>query len=137
MGLNQGLPTDIPVVESDFIYSAISEEFGGLFALCILLIYISCFVMLINIAIDQEETFYRLLTLGFSVMFGFQIILCIGGVIKFIPSTGVTLPLISQGGSSIFATILMFMILQGVYMREKKQKKDTLIPNFTEMEGIK
>ncbi|MGB4658213.1 MAG: FtsW/RodA/SpoVE family cell cycle protein [Mobilitalea sp.] len=134
MGLNQGLPTDIPVVESDFIFSAISEELGGLFALCILLIYISCFIMLINIALEQEETFYRLIALGFSVMFGFQIILCIGGVIKFIPSTGVTLPLISQGGSSIFATILMFMILQGVSMRDKRQKKETQIPKFASRE---
>jgi peptidoglycan glycosyltransferase len=124
MGLNRGLPTDIPVVESDFIFSAISEELGGLFALCIILIYASCFVMFINIALDQEDIFYRLMTIGFSVMFGFQIILSIGGVIKFIPSTGVTLPLISLGGSSVVMTILMFMILQGVYMKGKADKRE-------------
>jgi peptidoglycan glycosyltransferase len=124
MGLNRGLPTDIPVVESDFIFSAISEELGGLFAICIILIYASCFVMFINIALDQEDTFYRLLTIGFSVMFGFQVILSIGGVIKFIPSTGVTLPLVSLGGSSVLMTILMFMILQGVYMKGKADKKE-------------
>jgi peptidoglycan glycosyltransferase len=124
MGLNRGLPTGIPVVESDFIFSAISEELGGLFAICIILIYASCFVMFINIALDQEDIFYRLLTIGFSVMFAFQVILSIGGVIKFIPSTGVTLPLISMGGSSVLMTILMFMILQGVYMKGKADKKD-------------
>lgn len=123
MGLNRGLPTDIPVVESDFIFSAISEELGGLFAICIILIYASCFVMFLNIALEQEDRFYRLLTIGFSVMFGFQIILSIGGVIKFIPSTGVTLPLVSQGGSSALTTIIMFMILQGVYMKGKSEKK--------------
>jgi peptidoglycan glycosyltransferase len=124
MGINRGLPTDIPVVENDFIFSAISEELGGLFAICIILIYISCFVMMINMAIEQEEAFYRLLSIGFSVMFAFQVFLSIGGVIKFIPSTGVTLPLISQGGSSAFATILLFMILQGVFIRGKNTKKE-------------
>lgn len=124
MGINRGLPTAIPVVESDFIFSAIAEELGGLFAICVIMIYISCFVMFINIALKEEMLFYRLITIGFAVMFAFQVILSIGGVIKFIPSTGVTLPLISQGGSSILMTIVMFMILQGVYMRRKDKDKD-------------
>ncbi len=121
MGINRGLPTSIPVVESDFVFSAISEEFGGLFAICIILIYISCFVMFINIALRQEDAFYRLTAVGVAVMFAFQVFLCIGGVIKFIPSTGVTLPLISQGGSSVFITILMFMLLQGITVRGRSQ----------------
>ena len=54
MGLKQGMPTDIPVVDSDFIFSAISEEFGGLFALCLILIYVNCFVALINIAMKTK-----------------------------------------------------------------------------------
>jgi len=126
MGINRGLPTDIPVVDSDFIFSAISEELGGVFAICIILIYASCFVMFLNIALEQEDIFYRLISIGFAVMFAFQVILSIGGVIKFIPSTGVTLPLISIGGSSALSMVLMFMILQGVYVNGKKsnsQKK--------------
>lgn len=124
MGINKGKPTEIPVVESDFIFSALSEELGGLFVICIILIYLSCFIMFIDIALKQEETFYRLTVSGFAVMFIFQIFLSVGGVIKFIPSTGVTLPLISQGGSSVFATIIMFMIVQGIYMRTKKPKPE-------------
>jgi peptidoglycan glycosyltransferase len=123
MGLNRGLPTDIPVVESDFVFSAISEEMGGVVAICIILIFASCFVMFINIALKQEEVFFRLLAIGFSVMFAFQVILSIGGVIKFIPSTGVTLPLISMGGSSILSVVLMFMILQGVNLVGKSNNK--------------
>lgn len=115
MGLYQGLPTSIPVVDSDFIYSAISEEFGGLFALSLILIYINCFILMINISLKLTDNFYRLLSLGFSVMFGFQVFLSIGGVIKFIPSTGVTLPFISYGGTSIMSTIIMFMVIQGIY----------------------
>jgi len=124
MGINRGLPNSIPVVESDFIFSAISEELGGIFAICIVLIYISCFMMMINIALDQEDTFYRQLSIGFSVMFAFQVFLSVGGVIKFIPSTGVTLPLLSQGGSSVFVTVIMFMILQGIYIKGKQGKQE-------------
>jgi cell division protein FtsW (lipid II flippase) len=121
MGLNQGLPTLIPVATKDFIFSAIVEELGAFYGLCIVLIFINCFVIFINIAIEQQDMFYRLMAMGFSVLFSFQVILCIGGVIKFIPSTGVTLPLVSYGGSSAFSTIIMFMMLQGIYMRGKQR----------------
>ncbi len=125
MGINRGLPTNIPVVDSDFIFSAISEELGGLFAICIILIFVSCFVMMINISLEQMDAFYHLLAIGFAVMFAFQVVLSIGGVIKFIPSTGVTLPLVSKGGSSVLMTVIMFMFLQGIYMREKSGRKNT------------
>ena len=124
MGLFQGLPTTIPVVDSDFIFSAIAEEFGGFFSLFLILLYVNCFLIMINVSIKTNDSFYRLLSLGFSVMLGFQVFLSIGGVIKFIPSTGVTLPLISSGGSSIVATIVMFMIIQGV-LNEGNTKKST------------
>lgn len=136
LGLNRGLPTSIPVVESDFIFSAISEELGGLFALCIVLIYASCFVMFINISLSLEDNFYRLVSIGYAVMFGFQVFLSIGGVIKFIPSTGVTLPLISQGGSSVLMTILMFMMLQGMYMKSKTDKREAEIAVTMEEENV-
>lgn len=115
MGLYQGLPTTIPVVDSDFIFSAIAEEFGGLFAICLILIYVNSFLVLINVSIRTGDIFYRLLSLGFAVMFGFQTFLSIGGVIKFIPSTGVTLPFVSSGGSSLVAMIIMLMLVQGIY----------------------
>lgn len=139
MGLYRGLPTSIPVVDSDFIFSAISEEFGGLFAICLILLYINCFIIMINVSLKLEDNFYRLLSLGFAVMFGFQAFLSIGGVIKFIPSTGVTLPLISSGGSSVTSTIIMFMVIQGVYYRGNTSKikrvNDTLAGGIHEEES--
>lgn len=132
MGLNRGLPTDIPVVDSDFIFSAISEELGGLFAICIILIFISCFIMFFNIALEQEDIFLRLIPIGFAVMFSFQVFLSIGGVIKFIPSTGVTLPLVSRGGSSALSVVIMFMILQGVHMAGKSKLRKTRADAGTE-----
>lgn len=121
MGLYQGSPTDIPVRESDFIFSVIAEELGGLFAICLLLVYISCFIMFINISLQLTNNFYKILAIGLSISYGFQLFLCVGGVIKFIPHTGVTLPLISYGGSSILSTIIVFAVIQGLYLLKQKE----------------
>jgi cell division protein FtsW (lipid II flippase) len=128
MGLYQGLPTSIPVVDSDFIFSAISEEMGGFFAILLILICISCFLMFVTIAMKIQELFYKLLALGLSALYLFQVFLAIGGVTKFIPSTGVTLPLVSYGGTSILSSVIMFSIIQGLFImnqdrNEKIEKK--------------
>ena len=78
-----------------------------------------------------KDGFYKLVALGLGTTYGFQVFLTIGGVIKFIPSTGVTLPLISYGGSSLFGTIVIFAIIQGFYIlreREGKHKNLQKIP---------
>lgn len=121
LGLSKGLPGSIPVVESDFIFSAICEELGVITAICIILIYLSCFVMFINISMKMKKDFYKLIALGLSTLFIFQVFLTIGGAIKFIPSTGVTLPLISYGGSSVLSTIAMFSIIQGLYVLNQNE----------------
>ena len=126
MGLYQGAPTKIPIVESDFIFSAICEELGGLFAICIILVYISCFVMFINISLQLTRPFYKLLAIGLSAGYAFQLFLTVGGVIKFIPHTGVTLPLISYGGSSILSTIIIFAVIQGLYLLKQKESEEQM-----------
>lgn len=125
LGLNQGRPTDIPVYESDFIFSGICEEFGVLFGLCVILICISLFMSIMQISTRIKGLFYKLLCLGFGICYIFQVFLNVGGVTKFIPSTGITLPLVSYGGTSIACTLLMFGIVQGLYMiSNKKEVKD-------------
>lgn len=119
MGLCEGLPTSIPVRESDFIFSAIAEEFGGIFAVCLIFIYISTFIMFINISMKMRRGFYKLTAFGLSVLIFVQVFLNIGGVIKFIPSTGVTLPLLSYGGSSVVSTIILFNVIQGMYVLDQ------------------
>lgn len=116
MGLYQGAPSDIPFVESDFMFSAVAEELGGIFALCLILICLNCFFAFLKVAMDLDDVFYRLVACGLAVMYIFQIFLTIGGGIKFIPLTGVTLPLVSYGGSSVLTTLLVFAIIQGLYM---------------------
>lgn len=121
MGLYQGTPDDIPYVEEDFIFSAICEEFGTIFGICLLLVILSCFIMMVKIALKNKQSFYRLIAFGFGIIYIFQIFLTVGGGIKFIPLTGVTLPFISYGGSSVFTTMLMFFMLQGIYMVALKE----------------
>lgn len=114
MGLCQGMPNTIPYVEADFIFSAIAEELGVLYALCLVLVCVACFVLGMGIAVHTKDWFYKLVASGISVTYLFQVFLTIGGGTKFIPLTGVTLPLVSYGGSSVMTTILMFAVLQGV-----------------------
>lgn len=116
MGLYQGMPNKIPVVEQDFVFSAISEEMGGIFALCLIMVCVSCFLMFLNVAMQMKDQFYKLVALGLGTVYGFQVFLTIGGVTKFIPSTGVTLPLVSYGGSSLLSTMIVFAIVQGLYI---------------------
>ncbi|MBR2274874.1 MAG: FtsW/RodA/SpoVE family cell cycle protein, partial [Lachnospiraceae bacterium] len=115
MGLCQGAPNKIPVVYSDLIFAAICEELGVLFGICLILVCVSIFVMFMNIAMKFSDLFYKLVAVGLSVIYGFQVFLNLGGVTKFIPLTGVTLPLVSYGGNSILVTLLMFSIIQGLY----------------------
>lgn len=116
MGLYGGLPDKIPVVKQDFIFSAISEEMGGIFALCLMMVCVSCFLMFLNIAMQMKDPFYKLTALGLGTTYAFQVFLTIGGVTKFIPSTGVTLPLVSYGGSSLLCSMIIFAIIQGLYI---------------------
>ncbi len=115
-GLGQGMPDKIPVVTTDFVFSAISEELGAVFALCLIFVCISCFLMFFNIAMQIRDRFYKLIALGIGTMYGTQAFLALGGVTKFIPSTGVTLPLVSYGGSSLLSTMILFAIIQGLYV---------------------
>lgn len=119
-GLTQGLPTSIPVVSSDFIFAAICEELGVIFGLCLLLMYLSCFIYFINISMKIRDSFYKNVAFGFTICFVFQIFLNVGGVVKFIPSTGVTLPLVSYGVSSVVSTLLIFAIIQGICVLENR-----------------
>ena len=124
MGLFQGQPDTIPVASSDFIFSAICEEMGLIFGLCMTLVCVSCYVMFLNIAMQLRNMFYKLVALGLGTWYIFQVFLNIGGVTKFIPSTGVTLPLVSYGGSSILSTLIMFAIIQGLYILREDEEEN-------------
>ena len=136
-GLMEGSPNLIPVASSDFIFSAIGEEYGVIFAIALILMCLSCFVTFMNAAMKCKRRFFKYLVCGFAVCYIFQVFLNIGGAVKFIPSTGVTLPLVSYGLSSMLSTIIIFSLVQTVFIIENKEaiKIDEARKELEELEG--
>ena len=122
MGLSQGNPMAIPYVEADFIFSSVCEELGVIYGICVVLVTLSSFLAMLKIASRIKDRFYQLIVYGIGIMYIFQIFLTIGGGIKLIPLTGVTLPFISYGGSSVMTTMIMFFIIQGIYIRLQENR---------------
>ena len=124
MGLCQGSPLSIPVVKNDFIFSAICEEMGALFAVCLIILCLCLFLTILQIALEIRSPFYKLVALGLGTEYAFQVFLTIGGATKLIPLTGVTLPLVSYGGSSLGSTLLMLGIIQGLFIFREDEEEE-------------
>lgn len=122
LGIGKGTPGDIPYVETDFIFAAVVEELGLLFGIGIIGTAIVLFLLLMRLAGGMKDGFYRNILIGIGTAFLFQTFLTVGGGTKFIPLTGVTLPFISYGGSSIMTTILMFSVVQGIYIMRYEEE---------------
>lgn len=120
LGLYEGQPQYIPVVEKDFVFSAISEELGAVFAICLVLVCLCLLVAMVKIAARCTVVFYKLIGVGMASLYGIQVFLTVGGAVKLIPSTGVTLPLVSYGGSSLLSTFIIIGVLQGLYLKVQK-----------------
>ena len=103
--------TIIPALETDFIFSAIGEELGLAGAVAVILLYLLFVYRGLRIAVVSRDDFSRLLATGLSAIFGLQAFLIIGGVTKLIPLTGITLPFVSYGGSSIVANFALLALL--------------------------
>ncbi len=129
VGLGQGTPSAVPFVESDFVFAAVCEELGQLVGVCVILVGISCFIVMLELAAGFADRFYRLMAYGAAICYIFQMFLTLGGQTKFIPLTGVTLPFISYGGSSILSTLIIFTlveamcILRGEKLEELQRKQ--------------
>ncbi|MFA7160233.1 MAG: FtsW/RodA/SpoVE family cell cycle protein, partial [Kiritimatiellia bacterium] len=128
VGLGGGSPQFIPIASSDFIYAVIGEELG--YAGCG--IVLAFFLVLIfrgyRVAGGLPVPFGRLLAAGIVTTLAFQVLLNIGGVMKALPLTGITLPLISHGGSSLLTTFLSFGLLLAISEREGATGKAKMKP---------
>jgi len=113
-GLYQGFPGYIPVNKSDYIFAVIVEELGVVFALGIMVLYFILFFRSIRAALSATSPFTTLLAVGFSVMIAMQVIVIIGGVYNMIPLTGITLPLVSYGGTSMLTVFFCLGIVQKI-----------------------
>lgn len=110
-GIGKGLPTLIPVVESDFIFSAICEEMGLLGASAVIVLFMLFCVRGFVTAARARSDSSAFAAVGLTCAIGFQAFLIIGGVTKLLPLTGVTLPFMSQGGSSLLSSFIIVGLL--------------------------
>ena len=113
-GLTYGFPLLIPEVHTDFIFAAIGEELGLAGAGAVMLLYMLMVYRAFRIALTAATPFRLLLAAGLAVLLALQVFVIVGGVTKFLPLTGITLPLVSYGGSSIVATFILLGILLAV-----------------------
>lgn len=114
VGLGNGLIDYIPVKESDYIFAVISEELGIIFGIGVMIIYFLLFYRGIRIAFKVDNKFAQLTAVGLSTMIACQTLVIIGGLFAIIPLTGITLPLVSYGGSSVLSIFIALAILQKV-----------------------
>jgi cell division protein FtsW len=118
-GLGLGLPNLIPAVKTDFIFSAISEETGFLGAAILILVYLVFVYAGLKVALQSRSDLGKLIAGGLVFIFGFQAFLIIAGVTKLLPLTGVTLPFVSYGGSSIVANFMIVGFLLAISGKER------------------
>lgn len=117
LGLGLGKSRAIPAYSTDFIFAVLCEQFGILFGLCVVGLYVIIVLRGIGMALQARTSFYSLLALGCSLLIGLQTFVIIGGVIKLIPLTGITLPFMSYGGTSLVSCMGVVGLLCGVAAR--------------------
>ena len=125
MGLGLGSPRNIPLYHSDFIFASIAEEFGLVFVVCMLAVYVIIILRGLVIAMNARTSFHSLTAFGLVILLGLQTMLIVGGNTKMLPLSGVTLPLVSYGGSSLVSTFFSMGLLLGISsMNAEDEAKD-------------
>lgn len=136
VGLGLGSPKTIPVYHTDFIFAVICEQFGVLFGLFVLLMYVALIWRGATTAMAARTSFHGLLAMGATMLIGLQTFVIIGGVIKLIPLTGVTMPFVSYGGTSLVSSLCLIGLIQGVAsVNEDNLKEDMRLATLGGQEG--
>ncbi len=120
VGLGLGQPRVIPAYYTDFVFAVICEQFGILFGICVVAVYVVILMRGVSLALRARRSFLALLALGCTSLLGVQTFVIIGGVIKLIPLTGITMPFISYGGTSMLSCMGLMGFLQGISSRVRE-----------------
>ena len=113
-GYGLGRPDYIPEVATDYVYAAFGEEWGAIGSIVLLGIFLAVVLRALRIAQRQPDLYAKLLATGLAAVFGFQILIIVGGVLRLFPLTGITLPFISYGGSSLVTNFLLIALVWSI-----------------------
>lgn len=126
LGLTKGMPKSIPAYNTDYIFAVICEEFGIIFGIAVIALYLVLIIRGALIALNARNRYLMLVAFGCTVLITLQSFIIIGGVIKLIPLTGITLPFVSYGGSSMIATMMLLGILEGVAIQNGEMLEEAM-----------
>ncbi len=120
-GYRLGHPQFIPDVATDYVYAAFAEEFGVIGAIVVLAIFLDLVRRMFAAGLEQPDLYSKLLAAGMGATLGFQVVIIVAGVIGLLPLTGITLPFISYGGSSLVANFLLVALVWAMSARPRKK----------------
>ncbi len=124
LGLGMGQSRAIPAYSTDFIFAVLCEQFGILIGLCVVALYVIIVLRGVTISLQARTSFHSLLALGCALLIGIQTFVIIGGVVKLIPLTGITLPFMSYGGTSLVSSMGLMGFLCGVSAQNAKDRRE-------------
>ncbi len=119
-GLGNGSPSLIPEVHTDFIFAAVCEEMGVFGGAAVILLFFLLVYRFFKISLTASNAFDKSVSLGITLMFALQTFIIIGGVTKLIPLTGITLPFVSYGGTSLIVSFASMGIMQAISARTER-----------------
>lgn len=119
-GYRLGHPEFIPDVATDYVYAAFAEEFGLIGAIIVLGIFLDVVRRIFGTGLEQPDLYTKLLATGLGATLGFQVVIIVGGVVGLLPLTGITLPFMSYGGSSLVANFLLVALVWAMSSRPRR-----------------
>ena len=126
-GLGMGSPTKIPRASTDYIFAAIGEELGMLGATAVIIAFLLLIGSGLRIALRAERPFEKLFATGLTTILGVQAFIIVAGVTRLLPLTGITLPFVSYGGSSLVANYVLIALL--VRISDATARRSGEVPN--------
>ena len=127
VGLGQGTPEKIPAYYNDFIFAVVCEQLGIVFGICVIAVYVLILLRGMEVSMRARRSFDMLLGCGVVVLLGVQTFMIVAGVIKMIPLTGVTMPFLSYGGSSLLSCMAMMGMLCGISGRVREETEEDIL----------
>ena len=119
-GYHAGRPDFIPDVATDYVYAAYTEEWGSVGAIVLCAAFLALILRMLAVAQRQPDLYAKLLATGLAATLGFQVVIIVGGVLRLFPLTGITLPFVSYGGSSLVTNFLLVALVWAISGERRK-----------------